>query len=71
MEGLEVQIVELQGDQRKLREQSKLERERWKEEKASLQQVQSAHGFSCCTSEVQSVCVCMCVINNQKGLTNA
>ena len=48
-----------------------LEQERWKEEKASLQQVQSAHGFSCCTSEVQSVCVCMCVINNQKGLTNA
>ena len=70
MEGLEVQIVELQGDQRKLREQSKLERERWKEEKAVI-----TTGTKCswlqCTSEVQSVCVCMCVINNQKGLTNA
>ena len=39
MEGLEVQIVELQGDHRKLREQSKLVRERWKVEKASVQQV--------------------------------
>ena len=47
MEGLEVQIMELQSDLKKLREQLKLDRNRWKEEKASSLQVQSSQVFSC------------------------
>ena len=47
MEGLEVQVMELQSDLKKLREQLKLDRNRWKEEKASSLQVQSSQVFSC------------------------